>query len=137
MKVGAEAARRACTRASKRGDRGGEGVLGGLAACERVWDKDGDPLLPPDDGVRGPTCVVPPSPPGFVPRRTEGWACLWHGGKPGPRTPRLWLQAPSSGGSLQPGQGDGQSLVPACPWLVSHHPNHHRLRGALRKGVHP
>ena len=84
--------------------------------------------------ARGPSCVLAT---GVLcqgePR--GGHACGV--GDPGPRTPPLWQQAPGSGSTLQLEQGDRQSLGPACPQLVSRHPNHQRLRGALRKGVHP
>lgn len=53
--------------------------------------------------------VMRGAPRGFVPRTTEGWACLWHGGSQVPHTPPLRLQAPGSGSTLQLGQGDGQS----------------------------
>lgn len=70
---------------------------------------------------------------GFVPRGTEGWTCLWCWGSWVPACLlsgcRLSVQAaPSSWGRVMAELG---------PWLVSHHQTHQRLRGALRKGVHP
>lgn len=70
---------------------------------------------------------------GFVPRGTEGRTCSWCGGS--------WVPACLLSGCRLPVQAApfswGRGMAELGPWRVSHHQTHQRLRGALRKGVHP
>lgn len=120
--------RRHMVKAGAAGTRGhahepANGVTAELGGSHRLQTAPGGAR---GHGVRGPHAW---SLPGFRAKGNRGVGMLVVRGQLGPRMPPLPVQAaPFSW---------GRAMAELSSWLVSHHQTHQRLRGALRKGVHP
>lgn len=109
-----------CTRASKRGHRGAWGVSPPANGAGGLLQGTGRGVP-----MRGASR-------GFVPREPRG-GHAGGGGQLGPHTPLSGCRAPVQAVPFS----WGRVMAELSSWLVSHHQTHQRLRGALRKGVHP